>query len=97
MRKICCMALVALSLLAACKGKETEAGEMRQVTARPATPPPTGAAENDTALTQTVEIGDQRSSEEGGILTSGQSTATTGVAPAATASTPPVPVTTATH
>lgn len=52
-------------------------------TMAPATPPGTAGAETDTALTQTVEIGDERSPNEGGSLTSSaqSTTATVSSAP----------------
>lgn len=60
-------AVIALSFLAGCGENETSV-ETEVEAGRPATPPPSND-ETDTALTQTVEIGDERSPQEGGVLT----------------------------
>ena len=74
MKRVLVITTVVLLTFAACN-REKQAGDVRQVSAPPTTPPATGEA-NDTALTQTVEIGDNdRPADEGGVLTNGSSTA----------------------
>lgn len=75
MKRVWVISTVVLLMFGACHNRENAAGDVRQVSAPPTTPPATGEA-NDTALTQTVEIGDNdRPADEGGVLTNGTSTA----------------------
>lgn len=83
------IALMAL-LPFGCKEKESATGNDG---VRPAVPPPSTAGESDTALTQTVEIGEERSPAEGGVLTDEkhlreQSNTATSTATAGTTSAP---------
>lgn len=86
--------LLLLPLASGCnRGGEAQADTQR--VDRPATPPPASPAETDTALTQTVEIGENRSENEGGVLTKGTvpengntSDATATATPTATAAAP---------
>ncbi len=55
-----------LTIASACRGEKVSSSEDDQRIS-PATP--AGATDNDVAATQTTEIGDERSPNEGGVLT----------------------------
>ena len=74
------IAVVVLLSATACHRVESRVSETESVA--PATPPPGNPDETDTALTQTVEIGEERSPNEGGVLTNPEQTTTATVAPA---------------
>lgn len=59
--------LLAIALLAGCA--EPAEREVVTETIQPANPPPGDPGEDAAVLTQTTEIGDERSPNEGGILT----------------------------
>lgn len=69
MKNVFVAALVALSLFLTGCGENEDPVTAEVEAGRPATPPPANPDETDTALTQTVEIGEERSPQEGGILT----------------------------
>lgn len=58
--------LLLVALLSACRGEDSRKTET--ATIAPATPPPS-PTDTDSVQTQTVEIGEQRSPNEGGVLT----------------------------
>lgn len=86
--------VVVISMVAAgCGQKRADAGDQATDTIAPATP--AASADTDTAMTQTTEIGDERSPNEGGVLTDSnapEGTTTTVAAPdMSTTSTKPAP------
>jgi hypothetical protein len=68
---------------AAASGNAAQHEQTQTIAPAAAQPAPTGTD----AMTQTVEVEDSRSEEDGGVLTNGQSTAKTGAAATATTAT----------
>jgi hypothetical protein len=83
------LVLSLLLVLPGCRRHAGANGDPATDTIAPATPP--AAGDSDTALTQTVEIGDERSPNEGSVLTDSSTPEGTSLTPApkAAASRPP--------
>lgn len=91
------VAIVSILLaLGACRGKENAAADDGTATIAPAQPQPQPTGTD--AMTQTVEVGDGRSVNEGGALAEGSTTDTgttdTGTTDTAATAPPPPPTTT---
>lgn len=74
--------VLALTIAAGCRKSDSSAGDQAIDTIAPATPAAT--SDTETVMTQTMEIGDERSPNEGGVLTDSSSpegTTTTVAAP----------------
>ena len=68
--------LVAVLLCFGTACRKNEAASPRTETMTPATPPPASVNATDTVMTQTTDVGEDRPSSEGGVLTEND-TATT--------------------
>ena len=88
MKKIVLILLLSAVVLAGCEGERT--AEVPVETIKPATPPPTEADEDSVVITQTTEIGEERSPNEGGYVNQSGAPAatTTGGTPPPTATNP---------
>lgn len=84
---IAAILLVAAAALVACSPGD---GETRTETIAPAVPPPS-APSDDPGLTQTTEIGEERSPNEGGVLAGSEEGGAELEPPTTTTGSPPPP------
>jgi hypothetical protein len=73
------IAATATLVAGACYHREKTVTAVQSSTIAPATPPPTSPSDSDTSMTQTTEIGGERSPSEGGVLTEKETADTSAV------------------